>query len=29
MEIARSLGSSCNLQETITADDRKNDKPKG
>ena len=29
MEIVRSLGSSCNPQKIIRADDRKNDKPKG
>ena len=29
MAIVRSLDSSCNPQKTITADDHKNDKPKG
>ena len=29
MGTVRSLGSSCNPQKTITADDHKNDKPKG
>ena len=29
MEIVRSLDCSCNTQKAITADDHKNDKPKG
>ena len=29
MAIVRSLDNSCNPQKTITADDHKNDKPKG